>query len=108
MEGLRALPALLSMEGSFAWPPALDGMGSGHLPLLTGHLPGQSSVHRASPSLSIVFGGVSNLGEVRGRLLVKFSVRAGAAAQVHLPEAATGALLPGGGRGWLRLGLGPY
>lgn len=46
------------MEGGSAWPPALDGMGSGHLPLLAEHQPGQLTEHR--PALpSLVVGGVS-------------------------------------------------
>lgn len=79
MGGLRALPAHLSMVGSFAWPAALGGMGSGHLLLLS--VPSlQSPKHQWLE-------GCPTWGRARGRLLVKFSVWGGAAA--HGPPATT-------------------
>lgn len=104
MGGLREPPAPLSTAGSSAWPPVLGGMGSGHLPLSTQHRPGQPSVRRARPSLTV--GGWRG-DQLRGgpdRLQVKFSVWSSAAAPGPLAtSAATWAPLPGGGRGWLRL-----
>ncbi|XP_023376047.1 alanine aminotransferase 1 [Pteropus vampyrus] len=101
--GPRELPAPLSTAGSCAWPPVLGGMGSGHLPLSTQHQPGQPSVCRACPSLTISGWRGVQLRAGPDRLLVKFSAWSSAAAQgPPATSAATWALLPGG-----RAGLAP-
>lgn len=70
------------MVGSFAWPPALGGMGSGHLLFLS-----VPSLQGPPFSKHQWLEGCPTWGRARGRLLVKFSVWGGAAA--HGPPAIT-------------------
>lgn len=104
MGGLRELPAPLSPAGSFARPPVLGGMGSGHLPLSTQPQPGHPSVCGARPSLTIGGWTGVQLRRAPDRPVVKFSAWSTAAARgPPATSAATWAPRPGGGQGWLCL-----